>query len=600
MNIAVLLQQRFAEALGALVTDQADVRKFAEMVRPAQGDKYGDYQANCAMPLAKMSGKKPTDMAREIVTRLRIDDLCEPPQIAGPGFINLTLKAEFLAQQIQALATDARLGAGVVPRPRRYVIDFSSPNVAKPLHVGHLRSTIIGDSLTRLLRFLGHTVITDNHLGDWGTQFGMLLYGYKHFRDEAALALDPVQEMVRLYLEVRRLTRGTEEEQGKVNLAPAEAQVEQECRNETAKLQAGDPENNALWRKFMPWCMGAIEPIYQRLGVKFDHAHGESFYNPMMPAVVEDLLARGIALPSQGATIVHTDDNPDGPVAVVRKKDGAFTYMTSDLATIRYRMAEFQPDALLYVVGVPQSFHFKQLFATARRWGYANVEFQHIAFGSVLGNDGKVLSTRNGGAEELSDLLDMAIQHGADKYEQSRQERAARGEEVPAIGAAEQLEIAATVGIGAVKYADLSQNRLSDYKFDWNKMLATDGNSATYMQYAFARCNGIFKRGNIDVDAVRNSTAIPELTTNHERALALQLLRFEEALTVAATEYLPHVLTAYLWDLAKGYSAFFVNCPVLKAESPALRDSRLLLCDLTARTIRQTLELLGIRTVERM
>jgi len=598
MNIAALLQQRFAAALTGLVSDAA-VQKYADMVRPAQGDKFGDYQANCAMPMAKELGKKPQEVAREIIGRLQIDDICEPAQVAGPGFINLTLRKEFLARQIVAIAGDERLGASTVAKPRKYVIDFSSPNVAKPLHVGHLRSTIIGDSLTRLLKFLGHSVVTDNHLGDWGTQFGMLLYGYKHFRDEAALAADPVREMVRLYLEVRRLTRGTEDEEGKEKLSPEEQRVADACRQETAKLQAGDPENVALWKKFMPWCMGAIEPIYERLGVQFDYQHGESFYNPMMPLVVEDLEAKKIAVPSQGALIVYTENDPEGPVAVVRKKDGAFTYMTSDLATIRYRMQEFRPDAILYVVGMPQSFHFKQLFATARRWDYPNVEFQHIAFGSVLGNDGKPLSTRNGGAEELIDLLDMAVQRGAEKYEQSRQERQARGEPVPDISEAERHSIAETVGLGAVKYADLSQNRTSDYRFDWNKMLSTDGNSATYMQYAFARCRSIFAKGNIDAESVRHVSAV-ELPTPFERALALQLLRFDEALQAAANEYLPHILTAYLWDLAKTYSGFFVNCPVLKAETPALKESRLLLCDLTARTIRKTLELLGIRTVERM
>lgn len=600
MNIAVLLQQRFAAALGGMLADPALVKKYADMVRPAQGDKYGDYQANCAMPLAKELDKKPQEIAREIVSRLKVDDLCEPPQVAGPGFINLTLRNEFLAKQIHAIAADERLGASVAAKPRKYVIDFSSPNVAKPLHVGHLRSTIIGDSLTRILRFLGHTVITDNHLGDWGTQFGMLLYGYKHFRNEAALAADPVREMVRLYLEVRRLTRGTEDDEGEVQLTPEEAEVNDACRRETAQLQAGDPENLALWQKFMPWCMGAINPIYERLGVNFDHQHGESFYNPMMPAVVDNLLAKGIAVPSQGALIVYTENDPDGPVAVIRKKDGAFTYMTSDLATIRYRMNEFQPDAILYVVGMPQSFHFKQLFATARRWDYPNVEFQHIAFGSVLGNDGKVLSTRNGGAAELSELLDIAVQRGAEKYEQSREERVARGEEVPSISGEERRRIAETVGLGAVKYADLSQNRMSDYRFDWNKMLATDGNSATYMQYAFARCRSIFAKGNVDPESVRQVAAVPELPTAFERSLALQLLRFDEALQVAASEYLPHMLTAYLWDLAKSYSSFFVNCPVLKAESGSLRASRLLMCDLTARAIRQSLNLLGIRTVERM
>jgi arginyl-tRNA synthetase len=583
-----------------LVPDATARRRYVEMVKPTQDAKHGDYQANCAMSLAKEMGKKPREAAEEIVKRLPLSDMLEPPQIAGPGFINLTLKPEWLAKQVAAMAVDERLGVAMVEKPKTYVIDYSSPNVAKPLHVGHLRSTIIGDALKRILQFLGHKVIADNHLGDWGTQFGMLLYGYKHFLDRQALEADPVKEMVRLYLKVRSLTKGAEDDEGEVKLTPEEAAIAEACRQETAKLQAGDPENKALWEKFMPWCMGAITPLYERLEVSFDCFHGESFYNGMMPSVVDDFLSRGIAQISRDAVVIFPENNPEATPVVIRKKDGAFTYMASDLATIRDRVEEWHPDALLYVVGTPQSHHFQRLFDAARRWGYRDVEFQHIAFGSILGNDKRVLSTRNGGAEELVDLLDAAVARGGEQYEQNCAERRERGQEVPDLSPEEKRRVAERVGMGAVKYADLLQNRLSDYVFDWNKMLATDGNSATYMQYAYARNQSIFRKGEIAAKSLRQSPSPPSLATPHERALAVQLIRFGDAVQAAAAEYMPHVLTAYLWDLTKTYSGFFEHCPVLKAESPELKAGRLLLCDLTARTIQQTLLLIGIRTVDRM
>jgi arginyl-tRNA synthetase len=598
VNLQSLLQQKFGAALTGL-TDEPG--KYAELVKPAANPEFGDYQANCAMPLGKVLGKKPRDVATEIVSRLDLGDMLEPPEIAGPGFINLRLKSTWLATQLQAIADDDRLGVSRT-QSKTIVIDYSSPNVAKPLHVGHLRSTIIGDALAKLLRFLGHRVITDNHLGDWGTQFGMLLYGYRDFRDEAALKADPVREMVRLYLLVRQLTKGTEDDKGDVVHSPEEAIHYAKCLEETAKLQAGDPENVGLWKQFIPWSMGAITPLYDRLGVHFDHFHGESFYNPMLGGVVDDLLKKGIAVVSAGAVVVFLKPPPEDGAehradAVIRKKDGAFTYTTSDLATIQYRRNEWKPDVVLYVVGAPQAYHFTTLFGIARKWG-VTTELRHIGFGSVLGNDGKMLSTRNGGAAELSELLDRAVERGAAQYEQTVADRRERGEDVPEISAEERQRIAEVVGLGAVKYADLSSHRTSDYKFLWDKMLATDGNTATYMQYAYARCRAIFTKGSVDPATIRNSPV--KLVEPSERALALQLLRFEETLSAAAAEYLPHLLTAYLWDLAKSYSVFYTNCSVLKAETVELRNSRLLLCDRPARTIELTLGLLGIGTVERM
>ncbi len=486
------------------------------------------------------------------------------------------------------------MSASAWSRSRRrgtVVIDYSSPNVAKPMHVGHLRSTIIGDALARLLRFLGHRVITDNHLGDWGTQFGILLYGYKHFLDRAAFQADPVRELARLYLHVRGLMQGADEDQAVDPMAEA-------CRQETARLHAGDPENVRLWQLFMPACLEEINRIYRRLDVHFDHTHGESFYNPLLPDVVRDLEAMGIAQPSEGAIAIFFGEGQ--PPALVRKRDGAFTYTTSDLATIRYRIQEWQAQAILYVVDSRQALHFQNLFQAARRWGFHRVELEHISFGSVLGKDRRPIKTREGGAIELESLLDEAVRRAEQVYRANRQAAIERGEESPELGPTELAAVAEAVGLGAVKYADLSQNRTSDYIFDWDKMLAMDGNTATYMQYAYARVHGIFRKGNVSPASLRTNPKALSLESPFERSLAVQLLRLSEALDAAAADYAPNAITAYLWDLARAYSGFFQNCPVLKAESEALRKSRLLLCDLTGRAIARGLELLGIRALERI
>ncbi len=604
MNLLQQIQDKFRAALAGVVPD---AETYVAMIKAAQDAKHGDYQANCAMALAKPLGKKPRDIAQDLVNRLQLGDLVENPDIAGPGFINLRLQSAWLAKQVQALAADDRLGVGKASPAKTYVIDYSSPNVAKPLHVGHLRSTIIGDAITRLLRFLGHTVITDNHLGDWGTQFGILLYGYKNLLDKAAYQNDPVRELARIYIEVRKLI-GSEDEDAAVN------PIAEACRAETAKLHHGDPENNRLWQQFMPHCLAEIHEVYAKLGIlPFDHEHGESFYNPMLPGVVESLLQAKVAEPGEGgAIIIRISENN---VALVRKRDGAFTYTTSDLATIQYRLEHFQPQAMLYVVDFRQSQHFANLFEAARRWGVPcqllttatafplrvdTVELTHISFGSVLGKDGRPISTRKGDGTELIDLINKAVDLGAEKYEASCADRLAQGHEVPDLSDGEKKQIAEAVGIGAIKYADLSQNRTSDYKFDYDKMLATEGNTATYMQYAYARNRSIFRKADIDPATLRQHPPAVVLDSPHERALAIQLLKLEESLQSAAADYQPSAITAYLWDLAKTYSGFFQNCPVLRAESDALKQSRLLLCDLTARVLKQCLGLLGIDTVERM
>jgi arginyl-tRNA synthetase len=436
----------------------------------------------------------------------------------------------------------------------------------------------------------------------------MLLYGYKHFRDEAALRADPVREMGRIYKYVRDLIKPVEkedEDEGEPTAKYTDEQVararevQEAVRQETARLHAGDEENNRLWREFMPWCLEELNRTYRRLGIlPFDHTHGESFYNPMLPGVVADLLQKGIARESEGAVAIFIEEGQ--PPALVRKRDGAFTYTTSDLATIRYRMEHWHPGAMLYVVDFRQALHFGNLFRAARRWDYDNVHLEHISFGSVLGEDRKPLKTREGTATGLELLLDEAVKQAGLEYENSRNERRERGDEVPELSAAERHELEEAVGVGAVKYADLCQNRTSDYIFNLKKMVAMQGNTAAYMQYAYVRNRGICRKGGVQVERFRTDPPLPSLATPHERALGLALLRLEDALHAAAEEYQPSAISAYLWELSKSYSGFYQHCSVLGAETPALRESRLLLCDLTARVIQQALYLLGIRTVERM
>jgi arginyl-tRNA synthetase len=584
MNLLALLQDRCEAAAGGIAADTSAVR---ETIKPTKDAKFGDYQANCAMALAKQAGKKPRDVAAELVSRLDLTGL-EVPEIAGPGFINVRFKPDWLAARLQLLANDDRLGVPPVAPPKNYVVDYSSPNVAKPMHVGHLRSTIIGDALTRILRFLGHHVVTDNHLGDWGTQFGMLIYGWKHFLNQEALDQDPVQEMVRLYIEVRNRIKAEggddEDDEGSGGKAIADA-----CRQETAKLHQGDAENVALWKRMMPWCLAELDRVYQRLGIlKFDHILGESAYNPELASVVQDLKSQKLAEESRGAWVVWHGENQ--PPSLVQKGDGAFTYTTTDLATIRHRVEQFKADVILYVVDFRQSLHFQQLFSIARRWGYDRVELQHISFGSVLGQDGKPIKTREGGAIELDTLLGEAVERARKIVDENSGE----------LPDAERARVAEAVGIGAVKYADLSQNRTSDYVFSWDKMLAMLGNTGTYMQYAYARNRAIFRKLGVSPEEVRKTPRLPSLATPHERALALAILRFPEALEAAVVDYKPNAITSYLWELANAFSGFYDNCPVARAETPELQRSRLYLCDLTARVLQKGLDLLGIQVIEQM
>ena len=582
---------------GVVAIAPAELPALVELVRETADSKHGDYSGTMAMGLAKRAGKKPRDVAVEIIKRLDVGDVFEKPaEPVGPGFINLKVRDDALARAVADACGDERLGVAPVDRPETIVVDYSSPNVAKPMHVGHIRSTVIGDALARILKFRGHHTITDNHLGDWGTQFGMILWGWKHCRDDAAFAADPTAELGRLYRLVRKVADAKPDELAADPAAAALAQqypdAGREVLAETAKLHEGDPENRALWEHFMPVCRREIDRIYARLDVSFDHTLGESFYQPLLAGTVHDLEARDLARESRGAVGVFLD-GPDKPPLLIRKADGAFLYATTDLATIRWRMEHWKPDRILYVVDHRQSQHFEQVFETARRWGVGGVDFVHVAFGTVLGDDGKPFKTRAGDTVGLEALLDEGV---ARAFGVVTAADADRGTGMPE---AERRRIAETVGIGAIKYADLAQNRTTDYTFSFDKMLELKGNTAAYMQYAVARVEGIFAKGGIDRAAVRREAATIAFTDGRERALAMQLLRFGEALEDVEADCRPNVLTAYLFDVAGAYSTFYDALSVLKAEG-AERTTRLALCDLTGSVLRTGLELLGIRVPERM
>ena len=660
MNALSEIKSRFKPVLESLVDDSSEL---LAMIRPARDGGFGDYQVNCAMPLKDRLGKAPRDIASDLIGQIKMDDLCQNVEVAGPGFINLTLDDQWLCKYLERAFQDDRLGISKVETPKTVVVDFSSPNVAKPMHVGHIRSTVIGDALHRILKFLGHRVITVNHLGDWGTQFGMIIYGFKHFVDPSAYDQEPIKELARLYKLVRKLIdfhaakqslpeaeellerqfnalervnayestgdkktdkqnkrdrnslnekianqkKSIEDLKNKVidvegdhellGLATEHAGIGRAVLNETAALHAGDETNLALWNQFLPVCRQDIQRIYDRLGVRFDHELGESFYHDRLADVVDSFRDSGIARESEGALCVFLDEF-DSPM-IIQKKDGAFLYSTTDLATVKYRLQEWDADTVLYVVDHRQHEHFGKLFAAAGMWGFKTADLNHIAFGTVLGQDKKPYKTRAGNTVGLEGLLDEAESRAlVVAKEQNR--IAAEKDPDSKLTEPELIAISKVIGIGSLKYADLSQNRMSDYVFSYDKMLALKGNTATYLQYSYARVQGVFRKGDLDIESFRQQPPAFKMVEAVERKLAIQLSRFGEALDEVLIEYKPNLLASYLYELTQTFFQFYDQCQVLKAEDPEVRSSRIRFCDLTARTIKTGLGLLGIEVVDQM
>lgn len=578
MTISSLLESKLRAAL-----DGAEAK-----VSAATDARFGDYQTNVAMILAKQQRANPRQVAQQIIEKLDLGEMCEPPEIAGAGFINFRVKPAWLAQQFAQLCTDEKLGVPAPEKPRKIVIDFSSPNVAKPMHVGHIRSTILGESLARIAEFIGHETVRDNHIGDWGKQFGMLLVAWKTSVAETGKAPESIEHLEQLY-------KG-------MNARLADPATAAQISDELVKLQNGDVENLALWREMIRISQKEFDSIYSRLAVRFDVTLGESFYNPQLKSIVQELVARGIATESDGALCVFSDkagkpeDDPflikdkdgwrDNP-ALVQKSDGTANYTTTDLATLQYRLATWSPDEIVYVTDGRQQLHFRQFFAIYRRWQPEfTTKLAHVWFGTILGDDGKPFKTRSGDTIRLADLLDEA------------EERALKlvVEKNPDLPDAERREIARIVGIGAVKYADLLPNRQSDYTFSWDKMLSFQGNTAPYLQYSYVRIRSIFRKLGSEFQA---SDSALQLAEPAELALAKKLLQFGEVLPQVLDDYRPNVLANYLYELASTFHGFFEACPVLKSEG-GTRTSRLALCDATSRLLKQGLALLGIEVPERM
>ncbi|HEY5645694.1 MAG TPA: arginine--tRNA ligase [Pseudomonadales bacterium] len=566
MNLRDLLTDRFARAF-ARVTGAAT----APLVQVAGKPEFGDYQANGAMGAAKALKRSPREIAEAVVAAAEVDDLVERLEVAGPGFINIHLQREFLAGALKAPPVEP------VQAPQRVVVDYSSPNLAKEMHVGHLRSTIIGDAIARILEALGHLVIRQNHVGDWGTQFGMLLA----YLEESGEGSDELKDLESFYRAAKRRFDGD----------PAFAE---RARAKVVALQAGDPDTRGLWRKFIQISLSHCQATYERLGVTLTLADvmAESAYNDDLPVVVAELERQGLLTTSDGARCVFLDEftGKDGkPLPlIVQKSDGGYLYATTDLAAVRHRGRQLEADRALYLTDARQALHFRQVFAVASAAGFTGngLSLEHQPFGNMLGADGKPFKTRDGGVVKLNDLLDEAV---ARAYELV-------GEKNPDLSEAERRNVADAVGIGAVKYADLSKNRTSDYIFDWEQMLSFDGNTAPYLQYAYSRIQSIFRRGNLDDAVVGNAIY---LEREEERSLAVQLLRLQEVLEQVAREGYPHFLTLWLYDLAAAFTRFYEACPVLSETNP-VRGSRLALSWVTAERLKLGLDLLGIRTVPRM
>jgi len=586
-----MLLERYLERIGAEAIQKAlglDGPRPA-LVRPTADPKFGDFQINGAMKLGKELGKPPRELAQPIADALADIDAIETAEVAGPGFVNIHLSTTWIGKTLsEALRDLARDGVPTIDEPEKVIVDFSSPNIAKQMHVGHLRSTIIGDAISRILGFVGHDVIRDNHLGDWGTQFGLLIVGMRQWGEEPALQRDPIAELERVY-KLASERAGNDEA------------FANQARAELAKLQSGDADNRALWEHFVEVSRTALDAVYDELDVSFDVWLGESAYHEALPGVVEDLLRKGIAREDDGAVCVFWNEIDDAPKNlrkqktpfIVRKKDGAFLYSTTDIATVLHRRDSLGADRALYVVDNRQGLHFQQLFAVMKLLG-VDMALEHIGFGTVLGRDGKPLRTRDasGHVITLASLLEEAKQRARSRVDEGISEGRLR------VRPEEMDEVCRVVGIGAVKYADLRQNRLSDYQFDWDKMISFQGNAGPYLQYAYARCASIFAKGGLRMSDTANDASIL-LDTPTELILGKHLLRFADVVHQAGATSQPHLICEHVYELARAFNGFYAECPVLDAEG-ATRESRLGLTAMTARQIRRGLRLVGIGVVDRM
>lgn len=579
MNIRELLNTKVLQAMQAC----AIPAELPALIAPGKKAGFGDYQANCAMGAAKAMGTNPRELAAKIVAALDLQGIAEKIEIAGPGFINIDLNPAWLGEQIARAQTNARLNVATVSTPHNIVIDYSGPNLAKEMHVGHLRSTIIGDALARLLEFQGHHVIRQNHVGDWGTQFGMLIAELEEqlgSNQEAGMALKDLEVFY---------------QQAKKHF-DEDATFADKARNYVVRLQSGDAEMLTLWQQFKEVSLHHSRDIYQQLNVtlKDEHVRGESFYNDDLAPLVKELQEQQLAVESEGAQVVFLQELADkegnpSPV-IIQKQGGGFLYATTDTAALRYRVKTLHAHRIMYFIDARQSLHLQQVFTLARKAKFVNadVTLEHLAFGTMMGNDGKPFKTRTGGTVKLAELLVEAVERAGNLVKERNSE----------LSPHEISEIARKVGIGSVKYSDLSKTRTNDYIFSWEAMLSFEGNTAPYLQYAFTRVQSIFRKAGVTPESLSQPILI---NTEQEKMLAIKLLQFSETLDQVAREAMPHLLCSYIYDVASLYMTFYEACPILKEGiAPELRDSRLRLCHLVARTIEQGLALLGIEVMEKM
>ena len=586
ITITELLSERLNLALNNI--GKADLlSNFQGSVTSAADTRFGDYQTNAAMVLAKKLGMPPRELAAEIINQIDVDDISETPEIAGPGFINFKIKNSTILSRLDDILSSDRLGIEETTTPEKILIDYSSPNIAKPMHIGHIRSTIIGDCLRRVANFLGHDVIADNHIGDWGTPIGQVIYGWKNNLNESAFNEDPIKELLRLY----QLVKEGFESDPKINAA---------CLEETVKLQSGNEESISLWNQFKEITLSEANKIYSRLDIEFNVTLGESFYHNQLAPLVEDLLAKGIAEISDGAVCIFSNNEleaKDDPLLVsrdgewipvpcmVRKKDGGFNYATTDIATIDYRVNELNSDKILYVVDDRQSLHFRQLFEVSRQ-REIKTQLHHVSFGKILGEDRKPFKTREGSVPDLSSVLKEAVQRAKSVIDDKSN----------GLSEKEKEDVAERIGIGAIKYFELSQSRVSDYIFSWDKMLALQGNTAPYMINAYVRTRSIFRKIGDDTNISLNDLA---LSNDSERSIAIKLCQYSEVVPEVMTDYRPNLLATYLYELAQTFHSFYEQCPVLNSEEQT-RNTRLALCEATSKVLKHGLELLGIYPPDKM